>query len=610
MRKLLGILTAIAVLFGVGRAEAKNQLEDNEIQVVKPKEGVETIAPMKPDWCAAFKKRGRQSSLDRAKDTMNDPIMRDRWPDRTGYDDLVQIIADAGCEWPDDPSVQKQVAYWRQFYLNVSGVPEKEDRAALKFLVDWDRFLQQVKENQTKYKGWPDEATDEPTRALRRVIRPLLFENYVLGQPDSAKSTMMEFFLDTPGRPVSAIERAAYVWTCMGSYGGEYFDVSAAVMSCGPDAALVDVKAADEEAEAMGLNELGRLRVHTLALSAKSKGERAEADEARQAKKAAARFKSQETIIDHPKQAFAAWDKDVYAPHKELFDAGSKAEAIYWHEADKSERAYALTKNSPIKCAAAFMDEYKKIGAAAEAKSVDDARATIGAPWTQYVLEHLALCDVAEGRALDAWSALNLMSENGKLPARGSRYAIHAINVRDSMELAKDNIGVRSGKGMSDALYEELHDVVKDLVDYPRAWKGDPNANDRDKAEGTIAGMKKNPDGSVTLTFKKETHVWDQEDCVDITSHPLRINSSGKIEYAQKCHAIKPLVVTRLQDPITVSDLAASLVKSGMWVRFVVAEHGGKDKSDKRLWGFPVAAEKPVKGKPGKPIMYAGVLIK
>lgn len=105
--------------------------------------------------------------------------------------------------------------------------------------------------------------------------------------------------------------------------------------------------------------------------------------------------------------------------------------------------------------------------------------------------------------------------------------------------------------------------------------QANPNANDRDKAEGTIAAI------------KKETHVWDQEECVDITSHPVRINSSGKIEYAQKCHAIKPLVVTRFQDPITLSDLAATLVKTGMWVRFVVAEHGGKDKTDQRLWDSP-----------------------
>ena len=611
MRSVLGILAGVVVLFSVGGAQAADKLEDREISKVKPWDGVETIAPTKPDWCAAYKSRGRMSALDRAKDLINAPIMQDRWPDRTGYEYVAQVVGDAACESPDDPSVQKQVAYWRQYYLNYSGISEKEDRAALKsLLIDYDRMNKLQDELNAKYgKDWPGQATDEATRQIRGVMRPLLFEHEVLISPDTKKAPTLEFFLDTPGRPTSAIERVVYVWTCIGDYTPHSYGANEKVQTCGPEARSIDVKAADDEAKAMGLNDLARLRVHTYALSAKSKSERAEAAVTKWAKTTPARSKSVETTIDHPKQAFADWEKETYTPHKDLLDAGSKAEAIYWHEADQGERVYALTKNSTIKCADQFMTEYKKIGASAAAKSVDDARAAIADPWTQYVLEHLALCDAAEGRLMDAWTALNLMYENGHLPARGPRYAIHAYAGRDAVELAKDNLSAQKPAGLDDRLYEELRKITKD-IEPTRAWKGDPNASDRDKAEGTIAGMKKNSDGSVTLTFKKETHVWDQEDCVDITSHPLRINSSGRIEYAQKCHPIKPLVVTRVQDPITVTDLAASLVKTGMWVRFVVSEHAGKDKNDKRLWGFPLAAEKPVKGKPGKPTMYAGVLIK
>lgn len=534
--------------------------------------------------------------------------MYDRKPDQ-GYEDIQQMVADTACETPNDPSVQKQVAYWRQFYLNLSGVPEKEDRATLKLIVDVDRMNKLQSEQKEKYKDWPDEATDVATGRIRRMIQPLLFGTNVLVRPNIDKDQVseIEFFLDTPGRPTTEIERVAYVWSC---YGGFEHTNFSAVVTCAPDAHRIDVGKAEAEAAKMGLNELGRQRVRTYALSAKAISARAEADVQRQAKKVPARFKLALTTIEHPESAHAAWEKDVYTPHKALFDAGSKAEEAYWKESDKNERTRALTKGSPIRCAAAFMAEYQKIADGAGARSIDDVKdKVLGDPWTGYVLEHLALCDVAEGRWLDAYAALRLVDEGGRSIARGPRYAVRALNRNDVVELKKEEIGVEQPYDKRDLLLDELRSLAEDLVNRSRAWAGDPA--DQFKAEGTIAGAKKNSDGSVTLTFKKETHVYDQEDCVD-TNKIARINSSGKFEYMQKCTPAKPLVVTRVQDPITVTDLVAPSVKPGMWVRFVVPGDNGLQgqKDQTRLWGFPVAAEKPVKGKPGKPTMYGLVPIR
>lgn len=602
---LIGIaaIAATGIVAAPRSARADNQIEDKDITVVQPAPGRETVRPMKPDWCGAYKSKGSYNSqvLEGPQHSINGALEYDRMPDE-GYEDLQQEIGAAACEWPNDPSVQKQVAYWRQLYLNISGMTEAEDRAALKLVMNFDKMNKLQDEQIAKYKDWADQAPDEAGRQLRRMIQPLLFGKNVLVDPERKDLGAYEFFLDTPGRPASMIERVAYVWTCLGKLPPSDQPVRA-VARCGSDAKRIDVAAADAEARAMGLNELGRLRVHTYAVAAKAAYASLAPLVAKQDKQAP-KFKIQATAADHPEAAYASWDA-LYAAHKPLFDLGMTAEAALW-KPTRDDRADAVLKGDLGHCAAAFAAEYHQIATHAKARSVDDAKDVIADPWTSFVLEHLALCDLAEHKYLDAYAWLRLVHEAGGVPARGPRYALHAQARLDSIELLKESLTPEVADHAEDQLYLELERIISDqsLVD-GRNWKRDPNS-DTDKAEGTIVAIKKHPDGSATLTFKKERHVWAQEDCRD-TDKIDRIDSEGKVEYVQVCTPAAPLVVTRLQDPVTVSADTAQFLKVRQWVQFVIPSSDGiKGQTGKELWGFPLSSIEPAKGKdkPDRISMY------
>jgi hypothetical protein len=185
MRKLItGMATVLLLASSAGADENANEIEDQYIYAIKPAANREAVKPMKPDWCGSYARKGKfngpilSNPQGQINDNMRQGFDEARVIRHVGWEDYQQIIAHTACEWPDDPSVQKQVAFWRQLSINVSGLSEKEDRDTLKFLFGaWDeRGRKMQDEQQVKYKQWDrDPSVDQGTRVIRSVIKSLLF---------------------------------------------------------------------------------------------------------------------------------------------------------------------------------------------------------------------------------------------------------------------------------------------------------------------------------------------------------------------------------------------------------------------------------------------------
>src|SRR6185312_7920755 len=341
-------VTAAAATAGA----AKVQLEDGEIKKVAAAPNREVVKPMAPDWCGNYQKKGGQfnfSILRDAQGAINDRIVQNIEGDRIvrelGFEDFQELVARPACEWPDDPSIQKQVAYWRQLSVNYSGLSEKEDRASLAFLFGKKQQADKEQdEAMQKYAKWDGEAgLDTGTSKIRFLIKKLLFEkNALVTKLPEGMGGEIEFFLDTPGRLTGALERVGYAWMCL-----QPSDERVTVPACGGDARRVDVKAVDEEAAKLGLNELGRLRAHTYAVAVKTRYADALArflkDDA-----GAPAFGYKKYGLDHLEEAWTQWEKEFYPAHKELYDRIGAVEAAYF-KTDEFDREHSFYKAGTVK---------------------------------------------------------------------------------------------------------------------------------------------------------------------------------------------------------------------------------------------------------------------
>src|SRR6185312_12000113 len=110
---------------------------------------------------------------------------------RYGFERFQTDVARAGCQFPDDADVQKQVTWWRQAYLNMSGLSDKDDRADLKLLVHADKEAALEKENMEKFAKWADDpAVDQATQTLRRPVAAMLFGKSNLTGSDAKKQDL------------------------------------------------------------------------------------------------------------------------------------------------------------------------------------------------------------------------------------------------------------------------------------------------------------------------------------------------------------------------------------------------------------------------------------
>jgi len=597
-------VTAAAATAGA----AKVQLEDGEIKKVAAAPNREVVKPMAPDWCGNYQKKGGQfnfSILRDAQGAINDRIVQNIEGDRIvrelGFEDFQELVARPACEWPDDPSIQKQVAYWRQLSVNYSGLSEKEDRASLAFLFGKKQQADKEQdEAMQKYAKWDGEAgLDTGTSKIRFLIKKLLFEkNALVTKLPEGMGGEIEFFLDTPGRLTGALERVSYAWMCL-----QPSDERVTVPACGGDARRVDVKAVDEEAAKLGLNELGRLRAHTYAVAVKTRYADALArflkDDA-----GAPAFGYKKYGLDHLEEAWTQWEKEFYPAHKELYDRIGAVEAAYF-KTDEFDREHSFYKAGTVKDCDFIRGEYVKAATEMKPKSQDDFNMRVGAdPWIGYLLEHAAMCDAAMHRPMDAWAFLQLMYDGANVPARGPRYAAHIASAADLNEQNVKHISSVHLERPADQLYKELRGAAGSALDHPRAWQ-QCETRDCYRPEGRVATAKKGKDG-VTVSFKKET-IWQLEKVCKDSSKVRRIMSDGKPEYEQDCKAGNWYSVVIQTEPVTVYDVDAGLLKPGQFARFVTAQESGRD----GVWGFPVEIKQPAtqKGKADKLLRYGLVPI-
>ena len=573
-------------------------MEDRELVVIKAAPGRETIKPMKADWCGDYVRKGRfneglvEDPYERVRAAVQNHDDDRRVLTTTHFEDYQQGVAVAACEWPDDAKLQQQVAYWRQLEVNVTGLSEAEDRQTLKVLVNVKKAEDLQNELQTKYKTWPQQAPDEATRALRRATQALLFGSNTL--KTDANDRNLEYFIDTPGRPVSAIERSVYTWICL---------IKPDVARCGADARRLDPKAVDEETRALGLNPLGQMRAHVYTVAAKTEYERALAALMKLDAQAPT-FNNKKYAVDHAEAAYVQWEKEFYPAHKADYDRINALETIYWTPSGENERRSALTGGSIKECG--FVRElYLAAAAAMQPKSQKDFDDRLGAdPWLAYLREHTALCDTSERRPLDAWAWLHMMSDGVAGAARGPRAAMYAANRLDTLEQAAAGItSVRMGQP-TDALRVELWSTVDGgAIEYPRDWQVCTVSSCKD-SDGRVATAKSDPSGAVLLTFKSEK-VWEREMICKPSNKVRRFMTDGKPEFEPDCHAGKWYQVTTQQRPLLVPKVDATVIKPGMYVRFVTSSERGNE-ARPGIWAFPLEIKQPAaaQGKEDKLLFY------
>ena len=101
----------------------------------------------------------------------------------------------------------------------------------------------------------------------------------------------------------------------------------------------------------------------------------------------------------------------------------------------------------------------------------------------------------------------------------------------------------------------------------------------QDIARGVVASVKKGDDG-VAIVFKTVKLKFADSDCVDDTSHPLKIDDNGRIEYYRICKPNgKIFVVDRTPPSIVISPLQAANIKPGVFVQFVEVPEKAKNGS-------------------------------
>lgn len=586
-------------------------VESEDILVVKPKPGRDVVKPMKPDWCGAYKPDEDRHRAERQIGHVNTNVRdslrslsddHDRVVREWGFEDFQQTVAHYACEFADDANVQKDVAGMRQMSVNYSGLSEKEDRDSYRVLfTEWDtKSKKQQDENLEKYKDWGGDSddVDTGTRYIHDLFKQLFFQKNALVTKLTYQPSLIEFFLDTPGRPTGAIERVAYVWTCL----HKNSDERVFVPNCGADARRIDVKAADAEAAKLGWNDLARLRVHLYAASARARYNDAYAAYLEDDKRAGEKFGFKKYGVDHPEEAWTRWEKEFYPAHKELYDRVGAVESAYWKKRYRRE----VLEKGEIKDCDFIRDEYVKAATPMKPKNIDDYNDRVAAdPWIEYLLEHAAVCDLSAHRFIDASTWLQLQFDGHAVPARGPRYAMHIQSYLDAQEQSKNGITAPRPRDFRDELYTELKDHERSLEDqYPNPWK-ECDTHDCYRPEGRVQAVKKDADGGMTVTFKKEK-IWQLEQVCHPSSTVRRIMSDGKPEYEQDCRAGNWTQITLETAPVRAYPIDAPFIKPGQFVRFWTVAEGIRN-GRKGLFGFPLEVRQPStqKGQEDKPIMYA-----
>lgn len=576
----------VMVLLAASAAHA----DDDKYYVVKPAPGREAVKPMKPDWCEAGHEVKSYCDANCQERTIRSAIQNDVG---SGLQTDLLKVASIACDFPDSAYVQQQVAYWRQGWINVTGLTVKEEHDALKQAPTRD-------------------ALDAAQAAFCKSLEPkapdgtALYEQqndiyYALGCSQYKKFLDPGWGVDTfkwmdrPDLPESAIARAFTVYGCLVNSPGGRDDAGYA--NCAGDVARLDRKKVEDEATALKLNALGRARALTLYGVAKARADLWTAALKKDPKTA-------KVLVDVPLAAYDGWYKTVYEPHKAAFD---RAFAI-------EDKIMALDPNDvshkpvTIGCEDLRKDVRDYI-ASKKPKAKKDVLEAAGDPVGYPLLVRLALCDGAEGRKTSAAAEIQV-AKTQKREFLGPRMAAHWATIDAGIDEPSMQSKVSWCKSMEQRKDLAVERATFLSADPDRVSSLDEGTGDEgvDRSHiidtGKVASVKATKDG-LLVTFKKETWMAPTWSCTT-SGKIVMFESDGTPVYSRDCKIVGQHQESFQLDPHVFDQASTTTkIKVGQIVKSVTAAEavpGGA------LRGLVMEIDEPGKGKKTPtPLEYFGV---
>ncbi len=361
-----------------------------ELITVEPIAGRDRVEPRAPGWCDQFSAADLENVETQAAQEWMEILVKpgDGWfgPAAGPLQGL--------CVNPTDAAVQKQTAYYYQWWVNKTGKSPDEIDKLLRMLGTTAIYEANM---ETSCRSFPAVADDAPraeresSQALRAAVgcgveHPTwLWDNYF---------TSMMWTVDADAEISSEIVRAELVEGCLDHRDEIDDDDLLHYAACGIDARGLDRKAFDKETAKFPL--LARFHANELFEAAQRHVARYE--KAAQAK-ASADPVWQQLLYDLPAQAWKQWTSI----------------------AGRTDLDWARAK--PAK--GCFDDAWKRYRkqVTAGAKTIDAVKAAMIDEAGTIQLEHVVACAKLDGEDLVLWSLTNILEHTRK--QRGPRFAVY-----------------------------------------------------------------------------------------------------------------------------------------------------------------------------------------
>jgi hypothetical protein len=541
--------SVIAVLMLFNSIRAAPGDEGSASRSVAALPGRDVVRPIKPDWCddAALEDAfANPAGLDRVLSMVQRSV-------ESGYSEkTLRQVGQVACVHPNDPEFQQRVAAWRQGWINLVGISEKDDREAIRARLS-ESWEQQGKDYCAAIAPG-EEASSEERSLTEALAAGTGCGDTALGVYANDMNRELGWWIDARAQTSSEIVRAVYVTRCMRIlHDADWPDpkstwVMQAFATCGPDARRLDRARLDKELAGARFNDFARVHAREVFALAKTVYSQLESEYKKLAEKDEA---YRALLFDAPEAGWSAWEKS-YAANREAFEAARAFEAKFRGPSRKATAG----------CGPSLRKNFASYLKARKPADVEQARAAALDEVGAVLLEGLMLCDAVEGRLEAAKTEGRLLREG--VVRRGPRHAAYQATLGALSAILADRprFPIRANEFYlrieqpRDTLYQAASDL----------WTN--NILEAEDPQGQIASVKK-ADGGVVVAFKAvTTMVWNRV-CKE-TNKIESINASGQVAYRRDCWLDGKIPVTTREKPLFVPAELAEGLRAGDTATFDV----------------------------------------
>ncbi len=592
--------------------------DDDELKLVAPLPGIDKVEPMAPDWCPpnhprpTWDKNRAKREIGTLATNIQRSVQRDIELGR-----VLSEIATAACDYPDLSYAQRQVAIWRQRWLNGSGLSEKEDRRYLKEWVRakpaWDELIAYCKSEMPKTQGAIGFFAQSTSRYMELIgACEKDFDETLRVKADWSHA----FWLDNPLHQPSQRELLGFVYSCVpqivvGSSNETDARYAArdAALYCAAEVKKLDKKKIEKELEDKKVPPVVVARYMALFAYVQKN-----ATEAQRELEALGKLvpSIKPLLTGAFEQAMADWHKTQYLPNKAAYDAGFNVELAVGKAAPEHDLRYEDVKIGCDPIRKAWTDYHARKKPKAPVDVVNATHEPLG----YFLATHLALCDAAEGRGEEAMVLSSLLQFSPRLS--------HGAHIFAGAAIFDATRKLKSGDISSSILTpseRENHPVLKlatfiaersagrvnSVVDKGE-WGGSALADFTaagSMSKARIQSVKQTKTG-VQVVFKKEQ--WSEPTYSCVNDGFSNWDGNGRPVYFKKCKLTGMEKKEFKFNPVTFVGATASLAKPGLIAKFSTLSIPGREK-ESCAYLVETDAAGPI-NKPLKPMSYLGVPLK